>query len=475
MDYNDHSENIEIIFQKQIDLAQKLSQETFDQQYKRRVQNLNLLEKIILQNQQNIRDALMKDFKKPFEETDATEIIPVLTELKHNRSRLKKWMKHKKVKTPLLLLGSSSKIMREAKGVVLIIAPWNFPLNLAIIPLISALAAGNCVTIKPSEHTPNISKLLSEILSEIFDSSEVAVIEGGIPESQELLNLPFHHIFVTGSPELGKIVMTKAAKNLSSVTLELGGKSPSIVDDSADIKNIAKRMAWGKFMNNGQICVSPDHCFVQANIKDQFLKAFTDEVKNMYGHNPEESDSFSRIINNRHFNRIKGLIDEAIENGADSVLPLKFNEDDCFIAPTILTNVSLDSKIMKEEIFGPVLPIITFQKLDEVINIINSSPRPLALYMNSTKTKDIQKVCQQVKSGAFTVNHNIVHLFNSNLPFGGINNSGIGASHGEFGFLEFTHQKAVFYQWFPIAASQFITPPFTDLRRKILYLVQRLF
>jgi aldehyde dehydrogenase (NAD+) len=467
--------NVTDLFQAQIEEAQSHSELSFQEQLKRRIQNLNLLEKILVQHQQQIRDALMKDFKKPFEETDTTEILPILTELKHCRKHLKKWMKPKKVNTPLLLLGSSSKIYREAKGVVLIISPWNFPLNLAIMPLISAIAAGNCVIIKPSEHTPHTSRLIAEMLDQIFDRSEVAVVEGGIQESQSLLDLPFHHIFVTGSPQLGKIVMEKAAKHLTSVTLELGGKSPAIVDESADIKNIAKRMAWGKFMNNGQICVAPDHCFVQENIKDKFLEAFTAEIKNMYGFDPEQSSSFSRIINNGHFNRIKRLIENAIENGAKSLLPLRFNEEDCYIAPTVLTDVPLGCDIMSEEIFGPVLPVISYNNIDEVIKIINSKPRPLALYMNSTRSIDIQKVCQQVKSGAFTVNHNIVHLFNCDLPFGGINNSGIGSSHGEFGFLEFTHQKAIFHQWFPIAASHFIAPPFTDLRRKVIYLAQKYF
>jgi aldehyde dehydrogenase (NAD+) len=463
------------LFQKQLEESKNQDSEFFKQKYKHRLQNLNLLEKIILQNQQAIRDALMKDFKKSFPETDTTEIIPILTELKHTRKNLKKWMSPKSVKTPLLLMGSSSKIVREAKGVVLIISPWNFPLNLAIIPLISALAAGNCVIIKPSEHTPHTSQLLSDMLSEIFDESEVKVVLGGIKESQELLDLPFHHIFVTGSPALGKIVMEKAAKNLTSVTLELGGKSPSIVDQTADIKNIVKKMVWGKLVNNGQVCVAPDYCLLQESIKDQFIQAYSEEVKKMYGDDPEKSSDYCRIINYSHYMRIKNLIESAIEDGAESLLPLKFNDETNYISPALLLNVSLKSKIMHEEIFGPVLPIILYENLQQALEIINSKERPLALYMNSTNAKDIEKVSRQTKSGALSINHNIVHFFNSNLPFGGINNSGLGASHGEFGFLAFTHQKAFFHQWFPIAASQLIAPPYTNFTKKIIYLAQKYF
>lgn len=471
----DQNVKIKQVFQKQIEESRRKNVLSFSLEYKKRLEALIKLEKGILHHQDSLKEAIYKDFRKSAENTDLTEIIPLLKEIKHNKKHLKKWMAPKRVKTPLGILGSSSKIIPEPKGVSLIISPWNYPIFLTLGPLVSALAAGNQVILKPSEHTPHTSKALGELIHSLFDESEVALFQGAVETSKTLLELPFHHIFVTGSPQLGKIVMSQAAKNLSSVTLELGGKSPCIIDETADLKAAAKRIAWGKFINNGQTCVAPDYCLVHHSVQEEFIKEMKGAIQNLYGPNPETSEYYARIINDGHFERLGKLIDQSLEMGAKACGQLERKSEERYISPTLLKDVPLEADIMHEEIFGPVLPLISYDKVEEVIDIIHSKERPLSLYLHSKDKDTIERIIQQTHSGGMVLNHNLIHLFNNDLPFGGVNHSGIGMSHGEFGFNEFTHKKAFVHQWFPISASDLLMAPFNDFKRTIIDLFKKYF
>ena len=414
-----------------------------------------------------IRKACFTDLGKAAAETDLTEIFPVVSEAKHATRNLKKWMKPRKVATPLSLLGSSSWIKYEPKGVCLIISPWNFPFNLTFGPLISAIAAGNCVIIKPSEMTPHSSAVMREIVGKLFDESEIALVEGGVETSTALLELPFNHIFFTGAPSVGKIVMTAAAKNLTSVTLELGGKSPTIVDETADVKNAAKMIAWGKFANNGQICIAPDYVFVHESKRQEFSEAIQNQLSEFYGAKPENSESYARIVNEKHFDRVKSYIDDAARKGAKIIAGGKENRREKFIAPTIVEDAPLDSELMKNEIFGPVLPLYTYKNLEEPINFIRENEKPLALYIYSKNSRNVNRIIDNTRAGGTCVNNNDVHFFNHNLPFGGINNSGIGKGHGKFGFEAFSNARGILKQILP-SGLQLMMPPYTDFKRKLI-------
>ncbi len=414
-----------------------------------------------------IREACFKDLGKAAAETDLTEIFPIVSEAKHAMRNLKKWIKPRKVATPLSLLGSSSWIKYEPKGVCLIVSPWNFPFNLTFGPLISAIAAGNCVIIKPSEMTPHSSVLMREIIGKLFDETEVALVEGGVETSTALLELPFNHIFFTGAPSVGKIVMTAAAKNLTSVTLELGGKSPTIVDETADIKNAAKMIAWGKFANNGQICIAPDYVFVHESKRQEFSEAIQKQLSEFYGAKPENSESYARIVNEKHFDRIKSYIDDAARKGAKIIAGGIENRAEKFIAPTIVEDAPLDSELMKNEIFGPVLPLHTYRNLEEPISFIRENEKPLALYIYSKNSRNVDRIINNTRAGGTCINNNDVHFFNHNLPFGGINNSGIGKGHGKFGFEAFSNARGILKQVLP-SGLQLMMPPYTDFKRKLI-------
>ena len=435
---------------------------------------LKKLHKAILQYRSQLKDALYQDFRKHPSEVDLTDIYPVVSEIKHTISHLNKWMKLKKVGTPLALMGSSSHIKYEPKGVVLVISPWNFPVNLTFGPLVGAIAAGNGVMLKPSENTPYTSALMKKIIDEIFNENEVALIEGGIETSTELLELPFNHIFFTGAPSIGKIVMKAAAKNLASVTLELGGKSPTIVDDSADIKLAAKRIAWGKYVNNGQICLAPDYIFVHDSKKVQFLDEIKKNLNEFYTEDASQESSYSRIVNNRHYNRIKSYVDDAVSKGAKVEIGGKFDGEQDYISPTVMTNVAKDSTLMTEEIFGPILPVYGFSNINEVISDINSREKPLGLYIYSKNNKNIDKIISNTRAGGTCVNHNAAHYYNNNLPFGGSNNSGIGKGHGWFSFEAFSNSRAVFKQHIPNALDMLV-PPYNDFKQKLIDLTIKYF
>lgn len=421
-----------------------------------------------------IKEALFKDYGKHPSEVDLTEIYPITSEIKHAKSKLRRWMGKQRIPTPLAMLGSSSHVRYEPKGVVLIISPWNFPFNLTFGPLASAIAAGNTVMIKPSENTPHSSALMKKIIAEMFNENEIAVIEGGVEESTELLKLPFNHIFFTGAPSIGKIVMKAAAQHLASVTLELGGKSPTIVDETADIETAARRIAWGKYVNNGQVCIAPDYVFVHESKKDEFLKAVAKNIDAFYKNDAAKETSYARIVNNHHFNRVKGYVEDAVSKGAKVETGGKFDEAQNYISPTVLTNVSKDSTLMTNEIFGPIMPVYTFKNVDEVINEVNSREKPLALYIYSKNSRNINKILSNTRAGGSCINHNAAHFFNTNLPFGGSNNSGIGKAHGEEGFKAFSNARGIFKQHIP-NALEMLMPPYDGFKQKLIDLTIKYF
>lgn len=421
-----------------------------------------------------IREALLHDFGKSQAEADLTEIFPTVSEIKYVIANLSKWTRKQRVTTPLPLIGSTSYIQYEPKGVCLVISPWNFPLLLAISPLVSAIAAGNTVIVKPSEHTPQTSAVIQQLVNQVFAPHEAAVIVGGVEVSTALLALPFNHIFFTGAPEIGKIVMAAAAKHLTSVTLELGGKSPTIIDETADISVAAKRLAWGKCLNAGQICVAPDYVFVHENQRDTLIKELERNIQMLFNGNPETSPDYTRMVNERHTVRVERYLQDAVLKGARVVSGGKSDAKRKYIEPTLVVDVPLDSDLMTQEIFGPVLPILTYKKLEEVTQFINARQKPLALYVYSKSSKNIDFLLKNTRAGGTVVNHNNIHFSNHYLPFGGSNNSGIGKAHGFFGFRAFSNERGVLKQYLPSAIDLFM-PPYTDFKRKLISLVVKWF
>jgi len=442
-----------------------------------RREKLHRLEKLILASRSRIAAAIAADYRKSPVEVDLSEIYPALTEARHARKHLRKWMKPRRVAPTLTLIGTQSEILPEPKGIVLIISPWNFPFNLTIGPLVSAIAAGNCVMIKPSELTPNTSRCIRELLAELFDEDEVAVIEGGVEVAKTLLAMRFDHIFFTGSPAVGKIVMRAAAEHLTSVTLELGGKSPVIVGRSADLDDAARKIAWGKFLNNGQVCIAPDYLLLHSSVREQFLPKLTAAIDDLFGAEAGRADNrdYGRIVNDQHFARVQGLIESAVSEGAAPLLAHASDGSQRFIGPTILTGVSPDSAVLREEIFGPVLPIVEFTGIDEAIGSIRDREKPLVLYLFSRDEKEIADVLARTSAGGTCINDTLIHFFHPNLPFGGAGFSGLGRSHGYFGFEAFSNLRAVLRQKTKFSMAKLLYPPYTGLRRRIVDLTVRFF
>ena len=440
-----------------------------------RIKKLKKLKEIILKNRVKIKEALKKDFKKNPSEVDLTEIFPIVSEINFTVNNLRKWMKDEYVRTPLTLLGSKSFIRYEAKGVVLIITPWNFPINLSFISLINALSAGNSILIKPSEITSETSYVIKDIIEETFDEKEVSVVLGGVDLAKEILKLKFNHILFIGSPTIGSEVMKSASIHLSSVTLELGGKSPTVIDKNCDLKKAAKRVVWAKLINNGQVCIAPDYVLIHEDIKNKFVKYVINSIKKLYGDNINNSQSYCRIVNNNHFKRLKNLIDDSLKNNSKILYGGNTDSNENYIEPTLIENIDKDSKIFNEEIFGPILPIFTFKKIDEAITFINKKNKPLALYIFSSDNKNINKVLEETSSGGVCINHNTLHYSNYNLPFGGIGNSGFGRCHGEFGFKELSNKKSIFKQFLPFSPTDILMPPYNSFKQKIINLIIKYF
>jgi aldehyde dehydrogenase (NAD+) len=435
---------------------------------KQRLVVLDRFEQAFRESEEKIYQSAADDFSKPQAEVDMSEIMAVLAELKHVRKNLKKWMKPISVMPTASMIGTSSKIVKEPKGVTLVVSPWNYPFNLTFGPMIWSIAAGNTVIIKPSEMTPNMSAVIADIVERAFRPEEVSLFQGEADVASYLTALPFDHIFFTGSPAVGKHVMAAAAKNLTSVTLELGGKSPVIVDKSVNIKKAVQSIAWGKFSNNGQTCIAPDYLYVHESVKDQFVSELTACVEKQYGlgNNAKDNGDYCKVVNTSHYNRINRLLDDAKSQGGKLITGGQIDDAGRFIAPTLIEGMASDSAIMEEEIFGPLLPVITFSNIEEVIDVVNSKPKPLALYIYSTDKRNIDKVLCETSAGDTCVNQTMMHFLHHNLPFGGVNNSGIGKSGGVWGFNAFTHERSVLNDKF--SSASLLHPPYTPKVRKLI-------
>lgn len=435
-----------------------------------RIASLERLRAAILETRGELFDAMWVDLHKPATEAEMSEIHPVLVEIGHTIKHLRGWMRHRKVSTPVSLFGTRAEIRSEAKGVVLVIAPWNYPFNLLINPLVAALSAGNTVIAKPSEKTPNVSRYIGRLIAKVFPPEEVAVFEGDAEVSKTLLALPFDHIFFTGSTMLGRIVMEAASKNLTPVTLELGGKSPVIVDTSADLDAAADRIAWGRFINAGQTCIAPDYVLVHDSIRDDFVERCRAAIGRMYGASDADrkrTGDYCRIVDAAAFDRLSGLIDDATARGALVAVGGQRDAGERYVAPTILTNVPLDAAVMQDEIFGPILPVLTYRSIDEAIGSIRSRPKPLALYIFAKDRHLVEHVIRGTTAGSTAVNNTVIQFIHPNLPFGGVGESGLGSYHGEAGFRTFSHDRSVLTQKWPALFSNFF-PPYTDRVRKMV-------
>lgn len=403
-----------------------------------RMDSLNTLQNAINKHEKDILAALRKDLNKSEAEGYSSEIKIVLEEIKFSLENLKSWMQPKEVDTPSFLTGATSVIYPEPYGVALIIAPWNYPFQLAIAPLIGAMAAGNCAVLKPSEFTPTTSSVLANLIKENFPAEYISVVEGEVETSTALLNEKFNYIFFTGSTPVGKVVMEAAAKHLTPVTLELGGKSPCIVHNDAELTSAAKRIARGKFLNAGQTCVAPDYILVHRQVKDQFLGELKDAIQALYGDDISQNPDFPKVVNEKQFKRLSSFLD-------DGTLYFGGRTDSSrhFIEPTVLDQITWADTVMKDEIFGPILPVIVYDELSEIIEEITKRPKPLALYIFSESEEVQDQLLSSVSFGGGCINETLAHLTSPFLPFGGVGESGMGSYHGQGSFDTFSHRKSV--------------------------------
>ncbi|PFM45517.1 aldehyde dehydrogenase family protein [Bacillus cereus] len=406
-----------------------------------RKNNLKKLYEGIQRFEEEIFQALKLDLNKSVHESFTTEVGYVLKEISFQLKHISSWSKPKRVRTALTHFGSKGKVVPEPYGVTLIIAPWNYPFQLAIAPLVGALAAGNTIVLKPSELTPNVSKVLTRMLGELFQEELVAVVEGGVEESTALLKEPFDYIFFTGSVGVGKVVMEAAAKQLTPLTLELGGKSPCIVHKDAKIDVTARRIVWGKFLNAGQTCVAPDYMYVHTSVKKQLIEAVRHEIEEQYGKEPLHNDNYVRIVSERHFERLCTFLKDG-----KTVIGGNYKKETLHIEPTVLTNVTWKSTVMEDEIFGPILPIIEYDNIEDVIDTIQQHPKPLALYVFSEDKEVQRQVTSNISYGGGCINDVVYHLATPYLPFGGVGSSGLGSYHGEESFRTFSHYKSILAQ-----------------------------
>ena len=426
-----------------------------------RRQQLQNMIAMLEENETEFLDALKTDLGKPMVEGFITDLAFVTGEITLMLKNLNKWNEVEKVPTPLVAMPAKSVLIPEPLGVVCVIAPWNYPVQLLLVPAAGAIAAGNTVIMKPSEVSPTVSNVLARLVPKYLDTKAIALIEGGVPETTELLAQKFDHIFYTGNGKIGRVVMAAAAVNLTPVTLELGGKSPVIIDKSANIEVAARRVAWGKWLNAGQTCVAPDYVLVDASVEDKFVNALRTSITDFYGANPHVSDSYGRIVSPRHFDRLVSLM-----QGGTPIIGGESAAADRYIAPTVIGNVSLDSPLMQEEIFGPLLPIISVQDTNEAIDFITKRDHPLALYVFAENTAVIDTVLDRTTAGGVTVNGTLLHLTSPHLPFGGIGESGMGGYHGKSGVRIFQHMKPVLKRGTKID-PKLTYPPYTDRKFKI--------
>lgn len=439
-----------------------------------RIELLRKLKSSILEKEDAIFRALYKDLRKSRFEAAVTELYFTYAEIDFAIKNLRHWMAPKRAGKTFSNLFAKNRIYYEPKGVCLIIAPWNYPFQLVMSPLVSAIAAGNCVIVKPSEISSNTSKIISSIILDAFEEQHVACFEGNAEVSQKLLELPFDHIFFTGSTEIGKSVMAAAAKNLTSVTLELGGKSPTIIDQQVDLAKAAQKVAWGKLVNAGQTCIAPDYVLIHESRADEFIGLYKQFASEMYFKDKEAINqaAYGKIVSRKHFERLSDLITDAVDKGARINWGGKTDDQSQTIYPAILTQVPKEAKIMEEEIFGPILPIVTYRDLEEAIAFVNAKTKPLALYIFSKSDKNIKAIIKLTSAGGTCVNDVLVHIANPKLPFGGVNHSGIGSSHGFFGFKNFSHERSVVTQRSP-DFNKLVYPPY-DAKNWVLNLLKRI-
>lgn len=433
--------------------------------YDKRCELLKKLSEAIVIHTEAIIRALHQDLGKSNFESQVAEISFVQNEIKHTLKHLKKWIKPKSVSTPWALMPARSQIISEPKGRVLIIAPWNYPFQLLLSPLVGAIAAGNQVTLKPSELAPATASVITRMIQENFDAKIICVVNGGVEQTSTLLEQKFDHIFYTGNGHVARIIMEKASKHLTPVTLELGGKSPCVIAGDVDMEVTAKRLAWGKWFNAGQTCVAPDYVLIERRLKDQFLKSLDQTLREFYGNNAKGSEDYGRIVNQRHFNRLKSLYsDSSVIIGGEA------DESENYIAPTVV-RASFDDPVMQDEIFGPILPVIEVDSFDEAVNIITRRDHPLAAYLFTNDNELQTRFLSEVQAGGICLNECLMHLSNPNLPFGGIGPSGMGAYHGHDSFRLFSHQKSVLKRFF-MFDLKLRYPPYSGKLKPILWLLR---
>ena len=427
-----------------------------------RIAALKSLKKAILKWEEPLTEALWKDLHKSYEEAYLTELSIVLGEIDNHINHLKKWMKPVRKATPLKMFPSRSKVITEPLGCSLIISPWNYPVQLLLNPLVGAISAGCTAILKPSPYVENVSTVIEKMIAETFDEHYIAVVQGNRDVNSALLEQRYDIIFFTGSPSLGRKVMAAAAKNLTPVVLELGGKSPCIVDSSADIATIARRIAWGKSLNAGQTCIAPDYLLVHKDVKSRLIEALKREFNELLTKNPKKAKHFVRIVNDKAFDRLVGYLE-----GADVVFGGEYDKAERYISPTIIDNVSLNSPIMNEEIFGPIFPVVTFETTEEAVAFVTEREKPLALYYFGDK-KSADYVLKHTSSGGACVNDTIMHIANENMPFGGVGNSGMSSYHGKESYNVFSHSRAV------VTTPTWIDVPFRYMPYKMFSLVKKL-
>lgn len=426
-----------------------------------RIEKLRQLKTWIKANEAKISAALQQDLGKSEFETYTSEIMGPLQEIDLVIKKIKTWAKPRKVKSPLVLFKASSQIIYEPFGSVLVISPWNYPFSICVTTLVGAIAAGNCCVIKPSEFACYTSELIATMIGECFAEAHCAVVQGGVEETTTLLKEQFDFIHFTGSTQVGKIIASAAAKNLTPVVLELGGKSPCIVDKTADIEISARRICWGKFMNAGQTCIAPDYIVVHKDVKDALLQALKTQIHTFYGYNPQQSKDYGRIINQNHFDRLSVLLKDG-----EVVCGGQTDQSQRYIAPTIIDGVSWNDPVMHSEIFGPILPVLVYDDLSQLIETLKKHEKPLALYLFSKNEQTQQRVVNELQFGGGCINATILHIANSALPFGGVGSSGMGSYHGQWSFETFSHKKSVLHKSF-LFDLKLLYPPYKDKLRWI--------
>ena len=434
-----------------------------------RKQKLKSLKKSIKKHEKDLYAALEKDLGKNKVEAYATEIGYILNSISYYRKNLKKWSKKRAIDTPFFLFPAKSFMMKEPLGTVLIIGPFNYPFQLVMEPLIGAIAAGNTAIIKPSELTPHVAEVIQLIIEDTFEKEYVSVVQGGKEQIEALLSLPFDHIFFTGSTKVGQIVYEAAAKHITPVTLELGGKSPTIIDKSANLKVASERICFGKFMNVGQTCVAPDYVLIEESVKEAFLLAMKTTLTEFYGKHPHESQDLGRIVNDKHFQRLSHLLEVHKEN---IVIGGYQDAEHRLIEPTVLDDIEADDFIMQEEIFGPILPIITYQSLDNTMDWLKTLPKPLALYVFSEDENVSNRILETLSFGSGAVNDTMLQLANANLPFGGVGASGIGRYHGKYTFDTFSHEKPYIFKTTKLETG-LLFPPYKDKLKTVKHLFSK--